>query len=611
MLGLIWGPILAISSGLVLIVAGRCFRIGRRPYCRSCLFDLTGLVSPTCPECGISLLEKKTTIIGRRRTRLIRSGMLIALVGGVMLAAIGAISLSADSSKPVWLLRAELNLLGPSSEKRIFTELNRRLSQGATNPSEAAAIGEIVWRRALDPPSSTLIYSMLDTLSARGQMPPQWARAVLRRQLLAWPAMNDTDRIAMQPTVTRFLSLYGATWDEMEPIIEATKQEQIADGQQKVSLDAYQYVPNALSSALLVSWWQGGGVGGELTPSQIRTLISDGFTAEFSARPRVEQGVRWLTTNIRFNSVTALIGAPFSYGIHYRVVSTRIDGETIHKMDIYNTAGATLLTGQMTSYGTSITGHSVLLEDVGLGSHTVEADLEIAITDDTINAMASPWPARFNETPREPIPILVDKVLTLRSSFEVVPEGEDTITLIEPGSPGIPTEAQVRGWITSLPLFVNTGGSVGFPPAIELYLTFGPPATSDEEQELTLPINFAWHATAVQGERSWDLGLVRWVAKRNASTQTQVMTKTSRSRLTKDGRRVPYDVEPDPDEPIHVVLTPDPDAARKTVDFTEIWNGTIDLGFFHPIPNPQIPGKGVFSFSNTDFKPLPPLTERP
>ena len=68
-------------AGAVLLTFGlRGHKVDDFPYCRKCRYNLTGLTSERCPECG-SLTAEVGVIVGRRRRqpRLIVAGLLLCI----------------------------------------------------------------------------------------------------------------------------------------------------------------------------------------------------------------------------------------------------------------------------------------------------------------------------------------------------------------------------------------------------------------------------------------------------------------------------------------------------------------------------------------------------
>ncbi len=125
----------SIGLGLILVTLGwRGRRLNDHPVCRSCRFDLEGVLpgGVTCPECGAGLKRPKATRRGvrRRYPLVVALGVLLAIMPGVFLGAVmfGVVS-GADMSryKPVGLLEWEGKNASPALSKAAGAELLRRM----------------------------------------------------------------------------------------------------------------------------------------------------------------------------------------------------------------------------------------------------------------------------------------------------------------------------------------------------------------------------------------------------------------------------------------------------------------------------------------------------
>jgi len=85
--------VLLLAAGVVLSVWGlRGRRVGDEPRCRKCNYNLTGLTSEHCPECGTHATGENVVVgIPRWRWRVLAPGLLLLLVsiGGLGLGAYG------------------------------------------------------------------------------------------------------------------------------------------------------------------------------------------------------------------------------------------------------------------------------------------------------------------------------------------------------------------------------------------------------------------------------------------------------------------------------------------------------------------------------------------
>lgn len=83
--------ILVVALGLVplgatLIVLGcRGRRVGDAPHCRKCGYNLTGLPSEACPECGSSCTGRGVAVGRKQRLRSAIVAGLVATIAGLVL----------------------------------------------------------------------------------------------------------------------------------------------------------------------------------------------------------------------------------------------------------------------------------------------------------------------------------------------------------------------------------------------------------------------------------------------------------------------------------------------------------------------------------------------
>ncbi|MCP4251326.1 MAG: hypothetical protein GY778_30185 [bacterium] len=153
---------LAISLlvGLVLLLRGlRGRRIGDAPYCRKCGYNLTGLESDRCPECGRERVGRNV-VIGRRRRR--RASLIIG-VGLILVSSTGLCALTYVRIRKIdpypWYPKLVLVRLARFEDAQAVDELARRIGAGQL---AANGVGSLI-PVALDrqPPEST---SLIRTL---------------------------------------------------------------------------------------------------------------------------------------------------------------------------------------------------------------------------------------------------------------------------------------------------------------------------------------------------------------------------------------------------------------------------------------------------------------
>ena len=141
-------PILIAGLGAFTFFRGlRGGRIGDEPRCRRCDYELQGIASPQCPECGLPL--SPTNVVRGRRYR--RPGLAVAGVLGLLIG-LGAGGTLAWVSFPdidwnhykftSWLI-ADLSNTAPSIQQNAWTELKRRNAAGSLSPSQIAKLVDL------------------------------------------------------------------------------------------------------------------------------------------------------------------------------------------------------------------------------------------------------------------------------------------------------------------------------------------------------------------------------------------------------------------------------------------------------------------------------------
>ncbi|MFH0980629.1 MAG: hypothetical protein V2A79_03710 [Planctomycetota bacterium] len=124
-------------GGVALLIYGlRGRREGDEPHCRKCSYNLTGLTSPRCPECGSSVAPNGVLYgVYRPRWRMLVYGALPLALGVWMLGGVGyqnARTIDLRRCYPVgWLMRDLLR-----GDRLSFYELTRRERNGELSSAE-------------------------------------------------------------------------------------------------------------------------------------------------------------------------------------------------------------------------------------------------------------------------------------------------------------------------------------------------------------------------------------------------------------------------------------------------------------------------------------------
>lgn len=165
--------------GLVLLVRGLWGKhVGDEPRCRRCKYNLTGLPSNRCPECGADLDAPRATVIGlrqRRKAALIVGLFMVGLAAGGWGARLYARAKQIDPYPyyPTgWLVST-----AAGGDSKALTELNARYTAGKLSDGQIAKfvtkgmeIQAAESKHALTRPWMTLLYQMiLDDRASREQ----------------------------------------------------------------------------------------------------------------------------------------------------------------------------------------------------------------------------------------------------------------------------------------------------------------------------------------------------------------------------------------------------------------------------------------------------------
>ncbi len=218
-----------LLTGAALLTRGLIGRrIGQEPRCRKCNYNLTGVESKECPECGVDLSES-AQCVGQRHRKLSR------LASGVPLLMLGA-GLISDS----WLhwshgitwyrclptsLLARPALFGNANAKAVLTE---RCSTNRLSRADAQLIAQSVITLAEDSDIRRLDQQSLDLfelLRSRRLVPPDQTdrvyRQLVRPSLAVRPLVRQGDTVPI--VVTCSLRTPSGTFLRYEVIAERLK----------------------------------------------------------------------------------------------------------------------------------------------------------------------------------------------------------------------------------------------------------------------------------------------------------------------------------------------------------------------------------------------------
>ena len=165
---LLAGTLLLFGGALLLKKGLWPCRRGDEPFCRGCQYNLTGLTSNRCPECG-QVVTVESTIYGQRnrRPRIVAIALLFtALAMGCFLQA----GRKQDWYRvwPVAWVKADLNSGRASAVQRAWEELMRRDQAGRLSDRQQADLVKWCLAEQVAPaPTHLMLRDMMDYLATR------------------------------------------------------------------------------------------------------------------------------------------------------------------------------------------------------------------------------------------------------------------------------------------------------------------------------------------------------------------------------------------------------------------------------------------------------------
>ena len=160
------------AVGLGLLVWGlRGRRVGDEPRCRRCRYELTGLVSPNCPECGTEVDWARV----RRGMRRRRPVAIVVAVVFLLVAGTGATIFAKKVSWYVYCPTRGLISLAGFGDLDALKELESRWKTGSLSAAQTSSLAEACLRRqALTPKKKDLqqwkCVEVLEALDVGGRL---------------------------------------------------------------------------------------------------------------------------------------------------------------------------------------------------------------------------------------------------------------------------------------------------------------------------------------------------------------------------------------------------------------------------------------------------------
>ena len=270
------------SLGAVLLLLGLLGRrVGDAPHCQRCGYNLTGLTSNRCPECGGGIeLDAVTHGAHHRRRGFLASGVVLLLFAAMAWRTLIQRIVARDG----WYEACPLAWVLTGAEKgsrSALTELERRVRSGKLSLAEFRKIADAaleVQGRVSVPDDLTTWVTMLDRFDSGGLLAePQQAR--YHQQVILPSAMEVRPKVRSGDTLPWRVSVIGRG-----PAIE-TLRVSLADGRFRIG--GRDYDPGLSGS---ISIPEAG-----LTESFTGTLnvddLSPGqYSVQFTATERVKRG---------------------------------------------------------------------------------------------------------------------------------------------------------------------------------------------------------------------------------------------------------------------------------------------------------------------------------
>lgn len=199
-------------AGMVLLLRGyRSYRPTSTPMCRSCGYDLTGLASNICPECGTGITAE--TIVyreGYRRPRLLVLGVTLLVLGALLVV------------RGTLLRQASNRTLSPRPISRMILDTKN----GVMDLRSAFASGKWAAENQRPPPPGWGYKAFIG--------PPHLSLRLIRLALLKRSLDAETRRMATSE-IDSAISLFEGRF-ERSPAIDSTNPEDA--GQVTPVLDA-------------------------------------------------------------------------------------------------------------------------------------------------------------------------------------------------------------------------------------------------------------------------------------------------------------------------------------------------------------------------------------
>ncbi|HLO40452.1 MAG TPA: hypothetical protein VK176_05460 [Phycisphaerales bacterium] len=219
-----------VAAGLLLAVLGYRGRMcDHAPHCRSCGFDLTGVLEEVdhCPECGVTLVHERAVRWGThlRRPWMMVSGVVLLLLG--LAAAVPLLPYFSSPAwmarKPAWLLEVDISR-GGNDRSAALVEFVRRLGRNEVDDEALTRIARLglalqadasfIW----EPIVGTLIENALE----RGLLTDQEKERYIRGAVdLRYGVHERVNRGSMLTQELRCINTRGAAFSRLSISVDS------------------------------------------------------------------------------------------------------------------------------------------------------------------------------------------------------------------------------------------------------------------------------------------------------------------------------------------------------------------------------------------------------
>jgi hypothetical protein len=211
------GPTVHLAIGLkllillaVVLVGGVLFarmllrprRRGTTPHCLRCDYNLTGLTSDRCPECGTQITPA-SIVYGERIRRPWSKAAAVALVAVLLIPVVQwARNYNWYRMKPTSWVMSDLQSSSATVKSRAWSEMNRRIQSGSLSKSQESRLIDVcLAEQATTNPNSAMIDHLGARLLAGAMSPSQQAtffKQIVQLEMVVRPTVIAGGSVPVQ-----------------------------------------------------------------------------------------------------------------------------------------------------------------------------------------------------------------------------------------------------------------------------------------------------------------------------------------------------------------------------------------------------------------------------